>query len=442
MKAFKKILSLAVVAVMVLGLFAACSTGGKKDDDKAKNPTDATTASTGSKDKFTTNSNLSTLEKEKGATLKIMIPGHNAKDANAWQNKVVEQFKAQYPDVSVQFVTATWNDWYEKVMAAYTSGDPIDLINDGVNNNPKFPLLGITQPLQDYINMENPNLKMEAMDECFKYGGNYYVAASEVNFGVVYYNKDMFAAKGLEDPMDLYKAGQWNWTNFTRLAKSLTNKNTDTYGFATEFPYLFYGSNATATLKLDANGRYSLNMDDPAFVAALGMIQDGTHKSGWSGWDGTAMGSFQTGNAAMLGSFTMYETEINSLAALFGWDPINYGVVPLPAGPNNTQGLNMVHSAGWALGAGSDCPAHVGKLIDMMVDGHAAYQAEQNTKLPAESVALYAQMAEKQFCVNTRDSAIGGGYELAQEVAAGKSITQAIEEFKPQYQAKIDECNN
>ena len=45
---------------------------------------------------------------------------------------------------------------------------------------------------------------------------------------------------------------------------------------------------------------------------------------------------------------------------------MNYGVVPLPKGPNNPEGLNMVHSAGWSIGAGSDCPNHVGKLIDML----------------------------------------------------------------------------
>ena len=375
----------------------------------------------------------SMLEEEYGATLKIMIPGHNPKDTYAWQNTVVSQFKSYYPNVTVQFVTATWNDWYEKMMASYVSGDPIDLIYDSVNNQPKLAITGVTQPLQNYINMDNPNLKMSAMDECFKYGGNYYVAASEVNYGVIFYNKDMFQAAGLDDPMDLYKNGQWNWTNFTALAKALTDKDAGIYGFATEFPYLFYGANATSTLKLDANGNYSLNMDDPAFIAALEIIQDGEYESGWSGFDLSAMGSFQNGTAAMLGSFTMYESEINALPALFGWDLINYGVVPMPYGPHNTQKLNMVHASGWSIGAGSDCPYHVGKLIDMLVDG----QAKEQTKLPAASRELYAEMADNVFCVNTRDSGINGGYELAQEVARGKSIAQAIEEYKPQYQAMI-----
>lgn len=418
MKTFKKVLSLALVAVMALAVLSACNMARPNTTVK-----------------------ISTLEEEKGATLKILIPGHNAKDANVWQNKVVEEFKKQYPDVTVEFVTATWGDWSEKLMAAYTSGDPIDIIHDGVNTNPKFPLEGITQPLQHYVNMDNPNMHIKAMNECFKYNGNYYVAASETNFGVIYYNKDTFKAAGLDDPMDLYNQGQWNWSNFVRAAKALTNKDTGTFGFGTEFPYLFYGSNATSTLKLDENGRYSLNMDDPAFVAALEIIQDGTYKSGWSGWEGSAMSSFQTGKIAMVGSFTMYESSVNALAALYGWDPINYGVVPLPAGPNNTEGYNMVHAAGYSIGAGSDCPAHAGKLIDMLMDGHAAYQAEQNKNIPAAHLELYKKMAEKQICVNTRDSAIGGGYSLPNAVSNGQSIAQAIEEFKPKFQKEIDQVN-
>lgn len=382
----------------------------------------------------------STLEEEYGATLKIMIPSHNAKDTNAWQNIVVSQFKTLYPNVTVQFVTADWSTWYEKLMVHYTTGDPIDLIYDGVNNEPKFALSGITQPLQNYINMDNPNLKKSVMDECFQYSGNYYVAATEVNYGVIYYNKDMFEAAGLDDPMELYRKGEWNWTTFVRLAKRLTNKNAGIYGFSTNFPYLFYGSNATSTLKLDANGRYSLNLNDPAFIAALSIIQDGEYDSGWSGFDTVyyAMDSFQTGKTAMLGTFSVYESNINDLANIGAWPPINYGVVPMPYGPSNPTGKNMIISNGWAIGADSDCPAHVGKLIDMLVDGQAAYLAQQSAKLPAASVELYQEMSKNVFCVNTRDSAIDGGNELIQAVAAGKSIAQAIAEYTPQYLAMIE----
>ena len=77
----------------------------------------------------------------------------------------------------------------------------------------------------------------------------------------------------------------------------------------------------------------------------------------------------------------------------------------------------------------------------MLVTGYAQMRVDERKDLPQAHKDLYAKMSEKQWCVNTRDSAVGGGYELAHAVSGGQSIAQAIEEFKPQYQRKIDEVN-
>lgn len=418
MKNVRKILSVVLVSLMVLALFAGCQPAGN----------------TGNTDK------ISTLEEEKGKKLTIMIPGHNSDDETLWQNKVVAEFNKQYPDITVEFITADWSNWEEKLMAAYRSGEPIDLINDGVNNNPRFALNGITQPIDPYVDLTNPNLKKEVMEEIFNYGGKHYVAASEVNVAVLYYNKTLIQAEGLEDPAELYAKGEWNWDNFTKLAKKLTDASANRWGFATEYPYLFYGSNATSILSLDENSKYVLNLDDPALIESLEILQDGSFDSCWSGWEGNALLSFQKGQSAMFADFQWQEKSIIA-GKEFGLTNFEYGVVPMPYGPNNTNKLNIVHSAGWAIGQGSDCPAHVGKLIDMLVNGHAAYQQEMNATLPAANVQLYTEMAKNPFCVNTRDSAIGGGYELAQAVAEGQSISQAIEEFRPDFQTKVNEAN-
>ena len=421
MKIIKKLLSLALIAVMTLALLSACVQSRPNTTDGNK---------------------ISTLEDERGKTLKILIPGHNAQDPEAWTTPVIEAFKKQYPDVTVQFVSASWADAMDKILASYNSGDPIDLLHTGVNNHPRFAMQGITQPIEPYVDMNNPALQKETMSSSFMYDGKCYLAAAETNYGIIFFNKKLFAEAGLATPIELYEQGKWNWDNFVKYAKKLTDSSKGQWGYSTEYPYLYYGSNATSTLEVDEEtGKFVLNMDDPAFVEALELMQDGSHLSGWSGWESSSMASFQMGKSAMLGSFTQYEPEINSLAAVFGWDPIDYGAVPLPVGPNNTEGLNMVHSAGFAIGQGSDCPAHTGKLIDMLVTAYAQMRVDERKDLPQEHKDLYAKMSEKQFCVNTRDSAIGGGYELAQAVSGGQSIQQAIEEFKPQYQRTIDEIN-
>ncbi len=384
-----------------------------------------------------------TIESEKGAKLSIMIPGHNEKstEESAWQNPVVAAFKEQYPDVTVEFVTAGWDTWYTKVLSAYKSGEPIDLINDGANNNPKFALKGITQPLEKFVNMDNKNLHKTTMDSVFKYNNHYYVAVSETNVAVVYYNKNLFQSEGVDDPATLYEQGKWDWDNFTRVAKALTSEADNRWGFTTNYPYLFYGANATSMLTLTKDAKYQLNIDAPALTQSLEIIQDGYFTSGWSGYDGDPYSTFYKGAAAMLADFQW--TEANIIGARdYDLADFEYGVVPMPAGPNNTDGVSPVTAAGWAIGNGSDCPAHVGKLIDMLVDGQAAYIEKTNQKLNAENVALYKKLAEKPFCTNSYDSAVGGAYEICGAIGDGQSISQAIEEYKPIYQRMVDQANS
>ena len=100
MKKMIRVVSLILAALMCVTVLAACG---------PSNP-------------GTTENKVSTLEEEKGKKLSIMIPGHNANDTTLWQNQVVKEFKEKYPDVKVEFVTADWSNWEEKLMAAYRSG--------------------------------------------------------------------------------------------------------------------------------------------------------------------------------------------------------------------------------------------------------------------------------------------------------------------------------
>ncbi|HIW74535.1 MAG TPA: extracellular solute-binding protein [Firmicutes bacterium] len=417
----KKLLLAGLSAGLALLPLAGCTTGG--------------TTESGSKG--------GSLESEKNATLSIMIPGHNpnSTEESAWQNPVVEEFRSLYPDVEVEFVNAGWDTWYERTMSAYQSGDPIDLINDGANNNPRFALKGITQPLESYINLDNPNLHKNTMDAVFKYGGHYYVAVSETNVAVIFYNKDIFEDEGMDDPLALYEKGEWNWDNFSRIAAALTDKEENRWGYASDYPYLFFGMNATSMLTLDDNSRYQLNIDAPALRQSLEMLQDGVYTSKWCGYDSDPWTTFYRGNAAMLGDFQWVDAQI--LAARdYGLADFEYGVAPMPTGPNNTEGVSPITAAGWAIGNGSDCPAHTGKLIDMLVDGQAAYIAKTNESLDPAHVELYQTLAQKPFCTNSYDSAVGGAYEICAAVGEGQSISQAIEKYKPEYQRKVDEANS
>jgi hypothetical protein len=99
----------------------------------------------------------------------------------------------------------------------------------------------------------------------------------------------------------------------------------------------------------------------------------------------------------------------------------------------------MVHSGGYSIGTDSDCPNHAGKLIDMLIDGQAKYRERQEQRLPADSVWLYREMSNRMFCVNTRDSAIGGGKELYDAVCNGYNSEAAIKMIERQYQSVLNQ---
>ncbi len=381
------------------------------------------------------------LEAEKGKKLTIMIPGHNPRDKESWINQKVEEFKTQYPDVTVEFITASWENGETKILASAQSGDPIDVINDGANSNPKFALKGITQPLQNYINMENPNLHMISMDSTFKYGDNYYVAACATNVAVMFYNKTKLENNGQPDPLEMYNQGQWTWENFIPIAKAMTNESTKEWGVATNYPYIWFGSNQTSLLKLDENFKYTLNLESPEMRRAFEMLRDAYYTSKWTGYDGDPWQTFYKGSAAMLMDFNNVEQDIIT-AKEYGLVDFEYGVVPVPAGPDNKDNVSPITTSGWAIGNNADCPYHAGKLIDMFVDGQAAADAEFNSTLNPDNVKMYEDLRSRPYCTNSYDSAVGGGYDICFKIGDGQDIAQTIAEFKPIYEKKIADAND
>lgn len=149
-----------------------------------------------------------------------MLPAFDYQDDSKFENQVLKAFKEQYPDIELELITASIDNWMVKLRTSASSGEAIDVFQDSANNNPMYALRGINQPLQDYIDMNNPNLHKETMDTVFCYNGNYYVAVTEPDPCVLFYNKEIFESEGLETPEELYQAGDWNFDSLAALPSS------------------------------------------------------------------------------------------------------------------------------------------------------------------------------------------------------------------------------
>ena len=393
-------------------------------------------ACNGGKDK------ASQLEAEKGKKLTFMLPAFDYQDDSKFENQVLKAFKEQYPDIELELITASIDNWMVKLRTSASSGEAIDVFQDSANNNPMYALRGINQPLQDYIDMNNPNLHKETMDTVFCYNGNYYVAVTEPDPCVLFYNKEIFESEGLETPEELYQAGDWNFDSLARIAKQLTYSNNSgkRWGLACNYPYIFFGANATSMVKLDQNYKYTLNITDPNLMKSLEVIQDAWYTNQWEGWEGTPWNAFYNGSAAMLADFKWVEQNILE-AKEYGLCDFEYGMVPMATGPNNPDGLTPMTAFGYAMGNGCDTPYHSGILIDMLINGEAEDNAKNYANFPAEHIKTYEELGKKLYPINSYDSAVGGAFEICQAIAAGQSIPQAIAEYTPIYQQKVDEAN-
>ena len=402
----------------------------------ACNGSPASSGEPGGKDK------ASQLEAEKGKKLTFMLPAFDYQDDSKFENQVLKAFKEQYPDIELELITASIDNWMVKLRTSASSGEAIDVFQDSANNNPMYALRGINQPLQDYIDMNNPNLHKETMDTVFCYNGNYYVAVTEPDPCVLFYNKEIFESEGLETPEELYQAGDWNFDSLARIAKQLTYSNNSgkRWGLACTYPYIFFGANATSMVKLDQNYKYTLNITDPNLMKSLEVIQDAWYTNQWEGWEGTPWNAFYNGSAAMLADFKWVEQNILE-AKEYGLCDFEYGMVPMATGPNNPDGLTPMTAFGYAMGNGCDTPYHSGILIDMLINGEAEDNAKNYANFPAEHIKTYEELGKKLYPINSYDSAVGGAFEICQAIAAGQSIPQAIAEYTPIYQQKVDEAN-
>lgn len=366
---------------------------------------------------------VSSIEAEKGATLKILVVDVAFEQ---WEKDAIESFKMQYPGVTVQVIEVDWKKWERELLKAE---DPVDLVYIRGNPGALYYNWGILQPIQHYVNMENSNLQLKAMEESLLFDGNYYGASAIVDFGVVYYNRAILEQFHLEDPMKLYEKGQWTWDMFTQYAETIASSDAELHGYVSDVPELFLGANATSLVKQNTDGRFVLNIDDPAVHSALKMIQKCKRTAGWWVHENDVFAAFDTGKAAMLGTYTCYQNWIKN---------VNYGMVPMPVGPNNTSGVFVSScTIAYGIGAGSDCPAHVGKLIDMLVDGEVANKTKWQDKFPSQ----YELMRQKPFCVISRDRVIRMGDDLMFSIELNDDIKRVLESRRSNYIDWINQAN-
>lgn len=269
-----------------------------------------------------------------GGKTKIRFASWDVAEDVDRQQALVDKFNEQHDDIEV-VLEAYGSDFDTKISAGMGSGDTPDVMY--MWNYPAY-YEGL-ESLDSYIEAEGEDYKNNFYDALWNYNsidGEVYGIPVGFTTHTLFYNKDLFAQAGVEEPTD-----SWTWDDLQTAAKTISDK-TGVKGFAFQMkpdPYdfeMYLWSNGSAYC--DENGNLDGYLNSQESKDVLQMFQD-MEKDGYAvATEDSGTDAFRSGSAAM---YIYGSWSIDS----FNEDGLNYGVVKLPSFGSNPS-VSILSSSG------------------------------------------------------------------------------------------------
>ena len=251
-------------------------------------------------------------------------------------DQVIAGFNSSHPKIKVTSSPTPWDVLYSKLLPAFSAGKGPDLIGISSDQLPGYADKHVIQPLDTLMSSGaiDKNAIVESALAAGAYQGKQYGLPIEATPLMLYYNKKEFAAAGITAPPT-------TWDEWAADAKKLTlpgglNGQPKQYGMAIGtnntvelFPILMW--QAGGGLFSEDGSKVLLGSDESKqavkYWAGL-MADDHISPPGLSGADADKLVS--AGTAAM---------EVNGPWATTGYKQagIDYGLAPIPVGPNGEK---------------------------------------------------------------------------------------------------------
>lgn len=326
-------------------------------------------------------------------------------------NGIAESFRQTHPDVTVRFETIPPADYTQKLTFQLAGGNPPDagwMMEDAAST---FANAGVLEDMAPTLTTaEGYDLDdfSEAAMGLWTADGTVWGVPFSTSPFVIFYNKDMFDAAGLEDPMAMAASGEWDMEKFREVAKALAEANgkwgfefKDGQGYDSRImhalmpPIRAYGG--------DVWTGGECGFDKPEAVAAVTQLHEMVFQDRSVVPPGE-QGDYFSGNAAM----TINQISRASLMPNAGF---NWGIAPLPTGPGGEspvigQAAIVVFAAGRQKELAAEFVAHmtnqenVAKMAQFFPPARSSVLASDafvasNQLIPAEQMVIVADAIAK-----------------------------------------------
>ena len=243
---------------------------------------------------------------------------------------ITKKFSDTNPNITVNMDITPWDSLMQKLLSTMSTGQGPDVVAIHFQYLPQYAKSGYIMDLSSSMKAGtdlDPANWPPALVDLLKYDGKYYAAPINYATLMLYYNKDMFKAAGL-DP----EKPPTTWAEWMDTAKKLSKQDNgnNTYGLVIgeketipNWPLFLWGNGGD----IIKNGKS--NLTDPKTVEALKIWADLVKNNkisppGLTGAEADKL--FESKKAAM-------EVSGPWLTEGFNKAGLNYGVTALPAGP-------------------------------------------------------------------------------------------------------------
>lgn len=235
---------------------------------------------------------------------------------------------------SIKWNQCNYNDKYDKLASAIASGKDVpDIFKHEWLAFPSQIVKDMYQPVDEIVDFESDMWSgiKESADQ-YQLGGKHYIAPLYNRASMyLYYDGNIVDKEGLDDPMELYEAGEWDWDAMHDvMSKFVSGASGDEqrYGLNGFYTHAFVQQTGKTLVSYDTKtSTFKNNVGDPDIERAENTLYN-WDKEGLilGGWIGSAKDAFNAG-CLFYGMGLWAATGVNGVEGM--------GVVPIPADPNN-----------------------------------------------------------------------------------------------------------
>ncbi len=325
-------------------------------------------------------------------------------------NGFLDKFAKKYPKIGKPKIIHTDSlSYWDKFQVMVAGGEIPDVYYMGVEELPSYLKQGILEDLTPYIKRDKKEINFDDFYKkpmnAFNIDGKQYGIAKDFATLVLYYNKDMFAANGVD-----YPDSDWTWNDLLSAARRLTvrkGNSIKTYGFIVET----WTSWLPAWVR--ANGGHFMSADSKKWLlGAPGTIDKSAQALQFLA---DMMTRYKVApdisTKKQLGSEGTFSSQKVAMCAYGRWAVLKFkkikkfkwGIAELPKAPTTGKRASMLFTACYSISKKSKKKQNAWKLIKFLtsvegqIDVAKSGQAIPSRKSVANSDAFLKSVEVNQY---------------------------------------------